>query len=136
MIIEKRVKNREVAGVNEDKQAKSKVISIFQPHRYSRLAGLFEDFTNCFVDSDMIFVTEVFAAGEAQIEGINSKALVAALVKHGKDAYCVKSADAIPAIVMEHARSGDLIMMMGAGSISTWANNLEKDIEKLLKSAH
>jgi UDP-N-acetylmuramate--alanine ligase len=107
----------------------SKVISIFQPHRYSRLSNLFEDFSKCFKDADHVYVTEVYAAGEAPISGISGETLAGNVSKYGQTAKFIPSQDEIAKVIVEHAEKGDLIMMMGAGSISSWANKMQSEIE-------
>lgn len=108
----------------------SKVISIFQPHRYSRLSNLFEDFSKSFKAADQVYITDVYSAGEAPIAGINGESLSVNIIKQGQDAKFVASHEQIPEIIIQHAKKGDLIMMMGAGSISSWANKMQSEIEK------
>jgi UDP-N-acetylmuramate--alanine ligase len=106
----------------------SKVIAIFQPHRYSRLQHLFEDFVNCFGDADKIYVTPVYAAGEQPIEGITGQVLAEAMKKSGSKVAYIDNPDEITKIVTEESKAGDLFLMMGAGSISSWANALPDKI--------
>ncbi len=102
----------------------SKVFAIFQPHRYSRLENLFDDFTKCFSDADRVYITDVYAAGEEPIEGITGKKLAESVKVGNQVAVYIKSQDDITTIIRDNASKGDLFVLMGAGSISTWANQL------------
>jgi UDP-N-acetylmuramate--alanine ligase len=102
----------------------SRVIAIFQPHKYSRLQNLFDDFTKCFNDADQLYIMDVYSAGEQAIENINSKLLVQELTKVHKNVSYLANHESLPDIVKNNASKGDLFVMMGAGSISTWANQL------------
>ena len=102
-----------------------RVIAVHQPHRYSRLSGLFDDFCACFNEADVVGITEVFAAGEAPIEGADRDALVSGLIRHGhRHARAVMGEDDLERLVREQARPGDMVVCLGAGSISGWANAL------------
>jgi len=103
-----------------------RVIAVHQPHRYSRLASLFEEFCTCFNDADVVGIADVFAAGEAPIEGAGRDDLVAGLVAHGhRNARPVESEEALAGLVRAEAREGDIVVCLGAGTISTWARGLE-----------
>lgn len=102
-----------------------RVIAVHQPHRYSRLHSLFEDFCSCFNDADVVGITEVFAAGEDPIDGASREGLVAGLIAHGhRHAREVMSEDDLERLVREQARPGDMVVCLGAGTISAWANAL------------
>jgi len=102
-----------------------RVIAVHQPHRYSRLHDLFEEFCTCFNDADVVAISDVFAAGEAPIEGATRDALVAGLIQHGhRDARALGSEADLEALVREQARPGDMVVCLGAGTISAWANAL------------
>ena len=102
-----------------------RVIAIHQPHRYSRLHDLFEEFCACFNDADVVAIADVYAAGEAPIEGVSRDALVGGLRARGhRSAHALAGPDALPDFVAAHAKPGDLVVCMGAGTISTWANAL------------
>jgi UDP-N-acetylmuramate--alanine ligase len=101
------------------------VIAVVQPHRYSRLASLFEDFCTCFNDADHVVVADVYAAGESPIEGIDRDALVAGLQERGhRNVTSLASADALPALIADLAGPGDFVVCLGAGTITYWANAL------------
>ncbi|MDJ1016913.1 MAG: UDP-N-acetylmuramate--L-alanine ligase [Paracoccaceae bacterium] len=102
-----------------------RVIAVHQPHRYSRLSDLFEDFCTCFNDADVVGIAEVFAAGEAPIPGANRDDLVAGLIRHGhRHARAIHDEADLERLVLEQARPGDMVVCLGAGTISAWANNL------------
>jgi UDP-N-acetylmuramate--alanine ligase len=109
-----------------------RVIAVVQPHRYSRLAALFEDFCTACNDADSVLVADVYAAGEAPIEGISRDALVAGLRRHGhRDARPLPGPEALPGMIAELAAPGDLVVCLGAGSITTWANALPAELRRL-----
>jgi UDP-N-acetylmuramate--alanine ligase len=104
-----------------------RVIAVHQPHRYTRLHSLFADFCACFNEADVVGIAEVFAAGEDPIEGATRDDLVAGLVAHGhRHAIAVDSEDDLEALVRAEAKPGDIVVCLGAGTISAWANNLAK----------
>jgi len=116
----------------------ARVIAVHQPHRYTRLASLFEEFCTCFNDADVVGIAEVFAAGEDPIEGASRDDLVAGLISHGhRHARGVNSEDDLERLVREQARPGDIVVCLGAGTISSWANGLPDrlaDLEKRVVS--
>lgn len=102
-----------------------RVIAVHQPHRYTRLHSLFDDFCACFNEADVVGIAEVFAAGEAPIEGATRDDLVAGLIAHGhRHARNVDSEDDLMRLVKEQAKPGDMVVCLGAGTISAWANAL------------
>ncbi|MFN3077777.1 MAG: UDP-N-acetylmuramate--L-alanine ligase [Alphaproteobacteria bacterium] len=108
------------------------VVAVVQPHRYSRLRDLFEEFCTCFNDADTVIVSEVYPAGETPLEGVHREALVDGLRAHGhRHAVPLSGEDALPALVKEMTRPGDFVVCLGAGSITTWANALPAELEKL-----
>lgn len=109
-----------------------RVIAVHQPHRYTRLSTLFEDFCSCFNDADVVGIAEVYAAGEDPIEGASRDDLVAGLIRHGhRHARAVTNEDDLERLVREQARPGDMVVCLGAGTISQWANNLPSRLMKL-----
>ena len=102
-----------------------RVIAIHQPHRYSRLSNLFVDFCTCFKEADMVGITDVYSAGEDSIPGIDRNALVAGLRQYGhRKVFGFSGADELAERIRKLARPGDLVICMGAGSISAWAHQL------------
>ena len=109
-----------------------RVIAVHQPHRYSRLSHHFDAFCSCFNDADVVGISEVFSAGEASIEGASRDDLVAGLVRHGhRHARAVTTEDDLERLVREQAQPGDMVVCLGAGTISTWANRLPARLEKV-----
>ncbi len=107
-----------------------RVIAVHQPHRYSRLASLFDDFCACFNEADVVGIAEVFAAGEAPIEGADRDALVAGLIRHGhRHARALLSEDDLVRLVREQTQPGDMVVCLGAGTISAWANALPERLQ-------
>jgi UDP-N-acetylmuramate--alanine ligase len=108
-----------------------RVIAVHQPHRYSRLSSLFEEFCACFNEADVVAIAEVFAAGEEPIEGASRDDLVAGLIRHGhRHARALHSEDDLERLVREQTRPGDMVVCLGAGTISAWANNLPERLAK------
>ncbi|MBT9247062.1 UDP-N-acetylmuramate--L-alanine ligase [Gemmobacter fulvus] len=104
---------------------KGRVIAVHQPHRYTRLSSLFEDFCTCFNEADVVAIAEVYAAGEDPIPGASRDDLVAGLIAHGhRHARALMNEDDLERLVREQARPGDMVVCLGAGTISTWANGL------------
>lgn len=102
-----------------------RVIAVHQPHRYTRLSSLFEDFCTCFNEADVVAIAEVFAAGEDPIPGAGRDDLVAGLIAHGhRHARAIVSEDDLERLVREQAAPGDIVVCLGAGTISTWAIGL------------
>ncbi len=113
-----------------------RVIAVVQPHRYSRLSSLFNDFCSCFNDADSVIVTDVYAAGEQPIEGVSRDALVEGLRAHGhRHALPLPDPEALAATVLEIARPGDLVVCLGAGNITTWAAALPGEMKALQGAA-
>ena len=102
-----------------------RIMAIHQPHRYSRLYDLFDDFCTCFNDADVVGITDIFAAGEAPIAGADRDSLVIGLTGHGhRNAMAVADEAALKAFLTEHCQPGDMLICLGAGSISAWAHGL------------
>ena len=109
-----------------------RIIAVVQPHRFTRLRDLFEEFCTCFNDADAVIVSEVYPAGEEPIEGINRDSLVDGLRRHGhRHAVPLPSPEHLAATTCDLAGVGDLVLCMGAGSISSWAQSLPGEIEFL-----
>ena len=104
---------------------KGRVIAVHQPHRYTRLSSLFEDFCTCFNEADVVAIAEVYSAGEDPIPGASRDDLVAGLIAHGhRHARAIIDEDDLAGLVREQARPGDMVVCLGAGTISAWANGL------------
>ncbi len=110
-----------------------RVIAAIQPHRYSRLRDLFEDFCTCFNDADTVLVADVYAAGEAPIEGFDRDTLVDGIRVHGhRQVEGFSEPKELAARVAELASPGDMIVCLGAGNITAWANELPAGLQKIL----
>ncbi|MBU2866928.1 UDP-N-acetylmuramate--L-alanine ligase [Pacificibacter marinus] len=108
-----------------------RVIAVHQPHRFSRLHSLFEDFCTCFNEADVVGIADIFSAGEDPIEGAGRDDLVAGLIRHGhRHARAVTSEEDLERLVREQARDGDMVVCLGAGTISTWAYGLAERLAK------
>ncbi len=110
-----------------------KVIAVVQPHRYSRLKELFEDFCTCFNDAETVIVSDVYAAGEAPIEGIDRDALVDGLKRRGhRHVLPLENPEFLPAMVRDLVSPGDYVICLGAGTITAWANALPEELAKIM----
>jgi UDP-N-acetylmuramate--alanine ligase len=108
---------------------KSKIISIFQPHRYSRIKDLFNDFCSCFNDADYVFLLDVYPAGEEPLKGFESTDLKNGLLKYGhKNVSYLESKKALIRETLKIINPNDIIICLGAGSITKIANTLEKEL--------
>ena len=108
---------------------KSKIISIFQPHRYSRIKDLFNDFCSCFNDADYVFLLDVYPAGEEPLKGFESTDLKNGLLKYGhKNVSYIESKKALIIETLKIISPHDIIICLGAGSITKIANTLEKEL--------
>ncbi len=109
-----------------------KIIAVVQPHRYTRLQSLFEEFCTCFNDADAVIVADVYAAGEAPIEGVDRDHFVAGLRAHGhREVIPLPAASELAGIVKGLAKSGDLVVCLGAGNITQWAYALPGELKAL-----
>ena len=104
---------------------KGRIIAVHQPHRYTRLSNLFEEFCTCFNEADVVAIADVYAAGEDPIPGASRDDLVAGLIAHGhRHARALQDESELARLVKEQARPGDMVVCLGAGTISAWANAL------------
>jgi UDP-N-acetylmuramate--alanine ligase len=109
--------------------AEERVIAVMQPHRYTRLQSLMDEFQNAFNDADVVFVTPVYSAGEEPIEGVDSNALVEGLRAHGhRMVRAVSNLDELCRELRDLAAEGDMVICMGAGDITKWAAALATGI--------
>jgi UDP-N-acetylmuramate--alanine ligase len=106
-----------------------RVIAVVQPHRFTRLRDLFDDFAACFNDADTVLLAPVYPAGEEPIEGITSENLVRRIRAGGhRDARFLPGPEAIAPLIRELARPGDFVIFLGAGNITQWAYALPRDL--------
>ena len=107
-----------------------RVIAVHQPHRYTRLSSLFEEFCTCFNEADVVAIADVYSAGEDPIAGAGRDDLVAGLIAHGhRHARAIMDEADLARLVREQARPGDMVVCLGAGTISAWANALPARLE-------
>jgi len=112
--------------------AKGRVIAVVQPHRYTRLMALFEEFCTCFNDADTVVVAPVHAAGEDPIKGIDAAALVQGLQTRGHRSVKIMANPAdLATIIHRLSQPDDLVVCLGAGSITSWANALPDELRAL-----
>lgn len=105
-----------------------RVIAVHQPHRYTRLSSLFEDFCACFNDADVVAIADVFSAGEDPIEGASRDDLVSGLIRHGhRHARAILGQEDLERLVDEQSGEGDIVVCLGAGTISAWARAIATD---------
>jgi len=110
--------------------AQGRVIAVMQPHRYSRLGNLMEDFAQAFNDADMVFVTPVYAAGEAPVEGVSAEVLAESVRRRGhRSAATIDDAASLAATLAEVIEPGDMVVCLGAGDITKWAAGLAAAID-------
>ena len=105
--------------------ATRRIIVVHQPHRFSRLKSLFTDFSKCFRDADIVGITPVFAAGEPQISGFDSKTLINSVTRSGmQKVEYVENEASFSRFLRNNCNKGDIFLTLGAGSITSWVNNL------------
>ena len=111
---------------------KGQVIAVMQPHRYTRLHDLFEQFCTCFNDADLVVIAPVYPAGEQPIPGADRDALVTGLRSHGhKRAMPLDGPEKLAPLIRNLAKSGDYVICLGAGSITQWAYALPAELKAL-----
>jgi UDP-N-acetylmuramate--alanine ligase len=109
---------------------RNRVIAVVQPHRYSRLGDLMEEFQGAFNDADMVLVTPVYAAGEQPVEGVDADALVDGIKRRGhRSAATIADAGALAQTLAGVVQAGDMVVCLGAGDITKWAAGLAAGIE-------
>jgi UDP-N-acetylmuramate--alanine ligase len=112
-----------------------RVIAVVQPHRYSRLHDLFDEFCHCFNDADVVLVADVYAAGEAPLDGASREALVEGLRRYGhRHAAVLADPAELPRLVADEARPGDVVVLLGAGDITGWSYALPGQLEALARA--
>jgi UDP-N-acetylmuramate--alanine ligase len=111
---------------------RGRVIAVMQPHRYTRLSSLFAEFCTCFNDADVVIVAPVYAAGEPAIEGANHKSLVEGIRASGHRAvHRLDAPENLAPLVGRLARPGDIVVCLGAGTITHWAHALPGQLASL-----
>ena len=126
----------EIASVLKAARAvtEGRVIAVVQPHRYTRLRDLFQEFCGCFNDADLVIVADVYPAGEQPIAGADRDALVEGLRRWGhRHVLALDNPAALAGVIAAEAKSGDLVVCLGAGDITAWAYALPGQLEALAK---
>lgn len=119
---------RAARGAQEE--SGGRVVAVVQPHRYTRLRDLFDDFCTAFNDADSVVVADVYEAGEEPIEGADRDALIDGLRASGhRSVMALQGEDALPDLVAGLTRPGDMVVCLGAGSITRWANALPEQLK-------
>ncbi|MBV8594233.1 MAG: UDP-N-acetylmuramate--L-alanine ligase, partial [Caulobacteraceae bacterium] len=128
----------EIASVLKAARATTngRVIAVVQPHRFTRLRDLFDEFCQAFNDADAVIVADVYPAGEAPIPGVDRDALVEGLKRFGhRRALALSGPGDLARAVAEEARSGDVVVLLGAGDITAWAYALPEQLQARAKAA-
>jgi UDP-N-acetylmuramate--alanine ligase len=112
--------------------ALGKIIAVLQPHRYSRLKSLFNEFSTCLHGADTVIVTDVYAAGEAPLDGVNRDTLIESMRSHGhRHVLALDSAEDLPRVIHDLAKPLDYVVCLGAGSITNWAQALPGQLQAM-----
>ncbi len=121
----------EISAVLESARGttKGQVVAILQPHRYTRLRDLFEDFCRCFNEADSVIITPVYEAGEKPIAGVDAQALAEGIRAHGhRQVTTINDPSEIAGLIKSQTKSGDIVLFLGAGSISNWAYDMPETL--------
>lgn len=120
------------AGRQAVQETKGRIIAVVQPHRYTRLHDLFDEFCTCFDEADTVIVADVYAAGEQLIEGADKNHLAAGIKAHGHHhVLMLDDAENLPELVSRVAESGDIVICLGAGNITQWAHALPEQLKEI-----
>ncbi len=112
--------------------SEGRVIAVVQPHRYTRLRDLMNEFSSCFHDADAVIVADVYSAGEQPIEGVDKAHLVEGLHRFGhRNAVALDTPAHLAGLVAAEAKPGDIVVLLGAGDITQWAYALPAQLEAL-----
>jgi UDP-N-acetylmuramate--alanine ligase len=113
-------------------QGQGQIIAVCQPHRYTRLRDLFEEFSRCFDQADEVLVAPVYEAGESPIEGYDAESLVASIRRHGhRSVSLLDSLEDLPGVIRSQAGPGTMVVCLGAGDITRYAGDLASKLETL-----
>ncbi len=124
----------EIAAVLEAARevTQGRVLAVVQPHRYTRLHDLFEEFCTCFNDAETVLVAPVYAAGEDPIDGADHESLVAGMISRGhRHAEAIEGPEDLAARLNELIQPGDIVLCLGAGTITQWAHALPGALERI-----
>ena len=124
----------EIAAVLQAARAacSGQVVAVVQPHRYTRLRDLFDEFCTCFNDADQVIVADVYPAGESPLEGYNRDTLVKGLREHGhRHVSALDTPQDLAPLVRSLTEAGDMVVCLGAGNITAWAHALPSELDAL-----
>ena len=112
--------------------SEGRVIAVVQPHRFTRLRDLFADFCACFNDADEVIVADVYTAGEQPIPGVDRDHLVEGLTRYGhRHALALPAVADLPRMIARDAKAGDVVVLLGAGDITSWSYALPGQLDAL-----
>jgi UDP-N-acetylmuramate--alanine ligase len=116
---------KEAFGTSPSNASSRRTVVVFQPHRYSRVHELFEEFCRAFHQADVLLVTEIYAAGEDPLPDVSGKLLAEGIEKHGhRHVRFVPDMDEIPDLLRDELQDGDLVLTLGAGSVTSLSDRL------------
>ena len=119
-------------------KTKGRIITVIQPHRYSRVSDLFSEFTHCFEGTDTLIIADIYASGEKPIIGINKEVLSAAIkkLKYCSDVKVLDNPQNLASMLYKIMQPNDIILCLGAGNITSWANSLPFELKQLSQNEH
>lgn len=120
-----------LAGARQSKNPEQEIVAIFQPHRYTRLQSLWDEFINAFTDTDKLYITDVYSAGEDVINNINSENF-AKVVNHNNYKYVSGNVEEAAKKIFPDLKSNDIVITLGAGSITKMGKLLEDEYNKVI----
>jgi UDP-N-acetylmuramate--alanine ligase len=111
---------------------KQKLICVFEPHKYSRVASLFTEFCEAFADADYVIVSDIYSAGQSPIEGVSQDSLIEGIKKSGqKNVLKMSNPKDLAKLIEPLVEPHDMVFCTGAGKVTYWAASLEEDLKKL-----
>lgn len=120
------------AGRQAVSEAGGRIVAVVQPHRYSRLSSLYEEFCTCFDEADAVIVADVYAAGESPIEGATKDRLVEGIKAHGhRHVNVLDRPENLAEVIAATAKPGDIVICLGAGNITQWAHALPHQLDEI-----
>ena len=113
----------------KDSLKPNRIIAIFQPHRYSRVKDLFKEFLDSFEMADYVVVSDIYAAGENPIDGINKSTIVKKLNEKKNNAIELDNPDLLGSVLKKFLKKNDVVVFLGAGTCTNWAHSLKSELE-------
>ena len=113
---------------------KGKIVAVVQPHRFTRVESLFEEFCTAFNDADEVVVAPIYPAGEQPIDGISHETLAGGMRAHGhRNVHALDAEENLAKLIKSLTKDGDLVVCLGAGTITKWANDLPSQLDGIKK---